>query len=99
MMLGRRAEIPEDGLVVLGQQGKPADLILGPGADRRGRQIPDIVHIEAKQCAHIRLFQECLRPIQTFPAQPVEIDALLPVNSHCSMMSNRHKPSSSLLMP
>ena len=55
VMLGGRAEIPEDRLVVLRQQREAAVLVLRPGADVRGGDVAHVVHVEAEQRAHLGL--------------------------------------------
>ena len=58
VVLGGRAEVPQDGLVVLRQQSEAADLVLRPGADVRGGDVAHVVHVEAQQRAHLRLRQQ-----------------------------------------
>src|SRR5262245_33697209 len=82
MVLGGRPEVPQDRLVALRQQREAADLVLRPRSDVRGRDVADVVHVEAEDGPHLRLGQQVLDPSQAFAAQPIEIDPALPVHRH-----------------
>ncbi len=90
VVAGGRAEIPQDGLVVLGQQSEAADFILRPGADVRRGEVPHVVHVEAQQRAHFGLGEGFLGAREALFAEAVEIDALLPIHSHCSVTLYGH---------
>ncbi len=90
MVLGRRPEVPQDRLVILRQQGEAADLVLGPGADVRRGDVPDVVHVEAEHRAHLRLRQQRLDPVQPLPAEAIEVDAPLPIDRHRSVGLDCH---------
>src|SRR5712671_5306658 len=77
-----RPEIPQDRLIILRQQSESADFVLGPGTDVRRREIPHVVHVEAQQRSHFGLRQQRLCAGQPLAAQPVKIDALLPIHRH-----------------
>src|SRR6267154_2806041 len=77
-----RPEIPQDRLIILRQQRESANFVLGPGADVRGREIPHVVHVEAQQGSHFGVRQQRLCAGQPLAAQPVKIDALLPIDRH-----------------
>ena len=53
MVLGGRAEVPQNRLVILRQQREAADLVLRPGADVRRGDVAHVVHVEAQQRAHL----------------------------------------------
>ena len=95
MVLGGRAEVPQDGLVVLRQQSEAADLVLRPGADVRGGDVAHVVHVEAQQRAHLRFRQQRFHARQALAAQPVEVDALLPIHRHGSVSFQCHVKLSS----
>src|SRR5262245_62094353 len=84
-MLRGGAEVPEDRLIILRQQRETADLVLRPGADVRRRDVTDVVHVEAEHGAELRLLEELLDPRKPLPAQPIEIDPLLPIHRHRSV--------------
>ena len=90
MVPGGRAEVPQDRLVVLGQQGEAVDLVLRPGADVRGRQVAHVVHIEAQQRAHFGFLEQLFGTRQALFAQAVEVYALLPVHCHGSVRFDCH---------
>src|SRR5579862_6111427 len=90
MMARRGAEVPKDRIVILWQECEAADFVLRPGTDVRGGDIPYIVHVEAEKCAHLRLREKRLRAGQTFAAQAIEIDSLLPINGHRSVSRQCH---------
>ncbi len=85
VMLGGRAEIPENRLAFLGQQRETAHLVLRPRSDVRGGDVSDVVHVEAQDRAHFGFREEIFDPLQALPPQPVKVDPLLPVDRHRSM--------------
>ncbi len=58
VVLGGGAEIPQDRLVVLRQEGEAIRFVLRPGADVGRGEIADVIHVEAQQRTHLGLFQE-----------------------------------------
>jgi hypothetical protein len=56
---GGRAEIPDIGAVVAGQQAEAAHLVPLPLADLGGRDVADVVHVEEQQRAGVRGLQAC----------------------------------------
>ena len=82
MMPRRRAEIPQNRLVLLGQQGKAHQLVHGPSTDNGGGQVADVVHIEGEQRAQLRLFEQLLGPGQPLGAEPLKVNPFLPVHAH-----------------
>ena len=56
----RRAEVPEDRIVVLRQQREARQLIHRPGADVGGGDVADVVHVEAEERAKFGLFEQPL---------------------------------------
>src|SRR4029077_7480600 len=85
MMPGRRSEVPENRFVILGKESEPVRLVLCPRANVRCCQITHVVHVEAKQRAHLRLRQQILHALQAFAAQPIKVDSLFPLDRHSSM--------------
>ena len=94
VMLRRRAEIPQDRLVILRQQREAADLVLRPCADVRGGDVAHIVHIEAQQRADLGFRQQRFNARQAFAAQTVEVDALLPIHRHRAVGFQCHNKTS-----
>ena len=90
VMAGGRAEIPQDGLVILRKQGEAADLVLCPRADVRGRKIAHVVHVETEERAHLRFREKGLGARQALAAQPVEVDSLFPIHRHRSICLECH---------
>jgi hypothetical protein len=90
MVFGSRPKIPQDRLIVLGQESKAIGFILRPRTDMRRRDIAHIIHIEAKQRAHLRVFEQCFDAVQAFAAQAFEVNALLPIHCHGSIGFDRH---------
>ena len=82
MVLGGRAEVPQDRLVILRQQSEAADLVLRPRADVRRRDVAHVVHVEAQQRADFGFCEQRFDARQAFPAQAIHIDALLPIHCH-----------------
>ena len=86
----RRAEVPHDRLVVLGQQAEAVQLVLSPGADVRRRDVSDVRHVEAQQRAERGVGEQPADPRQPLLAQPVEADPLLPVDGHRPVRVQSH---------
>src|SRR5207244_6949931 len=74
-----RAEVPHDRLVSLGKQAEADELVDRPRADVRGRDVADVVHVEAEQGAQLRALEARLDALEALGAQSLEVDALLPV--------------------
>src|SRR3984885_10765410 len=91
MVFRRRAEIPEDRLALLSQQRETAHLVLSPRTDVRRRDVAHVVHVEAKDRTYLGLGEEVLHALETLFAEPVKIDALLPVNRHPSKCWKCHE--------
>ncbi len=90
MMLGGRAEVPQNRLVILRQQSKAADLVLRPGADVRRGDVAHVVHVEAQQRADLGLREQRFDARQALAAQAIHIDALLPIHCHGSVSFQCH---------
>jgi hypothetical protein len=71
---GRRAEVPDIGAVVAGQQAEAAHLVAFPLADLGRRDVADVVDVKQQQRARIRVLQRLPRPAEAIAAQPVMID-------------------------
>src|SRR5579863_9367139 len=91
MMLGGGSEIPQDRFVILGQQREAVRFVLRPRADVRRRQIAHVVHVETKERAHRGFAEQIFCLLQTFAAQPVEVDSVLPIHRHRSVCFECHK--------
>jgi len=85
VMLGGGAKIPQDRLALAREQREAAHLVLRPGTDVRGSDVTHVVHVKAQNRAHFRFGEKILHALQTFRAQPIEVNALFPINRHCSM--------------
>src|SRR5258708_8017686 len=90
MVTGGRSEVPEDRLGAPREQREAADLVLRPRADVRGGDVADVVHVEAEQRAHLRLFQQLFGACEALRAQALEIDALFPVHRHRAKSLQTH---------
>src|SRR5713101_4750394 len=90
MMPGRRSEVPQDGLIVLRKERKPVGLVLRPGADVSCRQVPHIIHVEAKEGSHLRLGEKSFGAAQALASQTVEVDTVFPINRHRSVGWQSH---------
>ena len=91
VVASRRAEVPQDRLVILRQQRKAADLVLRPRADVRGRDVADVVHVEAQQRSELRLREQPLDAVEPLAPQPIEIDPLLPIHRHRAVGLQCHR--------
>ena len=90
MVLGSRPKVPQDRFVILRKQRKAVGLVLCPGADVRRGDVTHVVHVEAQQRAHFRFSKQLFRTVETFTAQTVKVDALFPINCHCSVSFDSH---------
>ena len=79
-MLGGRAEVPEDRLAAAGQQREPDQLVHRPGADVGRGHVADVGEVEGQQGAERGALERGAEPGQPVVAEPVEVDALLPVD-------------------
>jgi hypothetical protein len=80
VVAGRRAEVPQD-RVVLAEDEREADVLVAlPRADRRARHVAEVVRVEQQQAAEVGGRQGRARAVAAVRAQPVEVDALLPVD-------------------
>ena len=85
MVARRRAEIPQNRLVILCQQREATDFVLGPTADMCRRQIADVVHVEAEKGPHLRLRKQGFGTVKALAAKAVEVNAIFPVHRHRSI--------------
>src|SRR5712691_8649423 len=56
----------------------------------RSRDVAYVVHVEAEQRPHLRLFQQLLDARKTLGAQPLKIYPFFPVYAHQTIGSDRH---------
>src|SRR5579859_4259143 len=104
MMPGRRSKVPDDWVSILREKGPPYLLVDRPCADVGCGRVTNVIVVETDERAHRRLLQQTRDAIQAFSAEPVEIDALLPVNthqpptleSHCLLLSVALAPTPSI---
>ena len=89
-MLRSGTKVPQNRLIILRKKSESVGFVLRPGADMRRRQIARIIHVEAKQRAHLGLGQQGLRARKAFAAQPVKVDALFPIDRHGSVCFQGH---------
>src|SRR5437867_5461944 len=82
VVAGRRPEIPHPGLAVAGQEAPARELIPGPLADDRARDVADIVLVEDEQRAKAGAGQGLANPAQPVGVQAAEVHALLEVHLH-----------------
>jgi hypothetical protein len=87
---GGRAEVPDDRLPAARQHGEADQLVHRPGADVRGRHIPDVGEVECQQGSQIRTLQCGLEPGEPILSEATEVDPLLPVHRVRAVGSNRH---------
>src|SRR5207245_9372182 len=72
VVAGRRAEVPHPGPAVAGQDTPARELVPGPLADDRARDIPDVVLVEDQQRAEPGADQGLADPAQAVPGQAAE---------------------------
>src|SRR3989442_33000 len=80
VVAGRRAEVPHPGLAVAGQETPARELVPGPLADDRARDVPDVVLVEDQQRAEPGAGQGLANAAQAVPVQAAEVHALLEVH-------------------
>src|SRR6185436_12783348 len=80
VMTRRRAEVPDVGIAVAGQERITRELVARPLADHGARRVADVVLVEAKQRAESRARERGARAREPVVVQPPEIDALLEVD-------------------
>jgi hypothetical protein len=90
MVAGGRAEVPDDRLGVAAEQREPDELVHRPRADVGGGHVADVREVEGEDRADIRTVQCGLQPGEPLPSQPVEVDALFPVDCVHSKRADRH---------
>ena len=91
MVLRRRSEVPQNRLVILRKQREAIRLVLRPGTDVGRGQVPDIVHVEAQERAHLGLLQKILGARQAFAAQAIEVNPIFPIHRHRSICGQSHR--------
>ena len=82
MVPRRRSKVPHDRLGVPGEQGEAHQLVHRPGPDVGGRDVADVVHVEAEQGAQPRPRQFPLGPLEALFPEPIVVDPLLPIDAH-----------------
>src|ERR1700761_187343 len=92
-MARRRAEVPHDRLVSLGEEAEAVELVGGPGSDMGGSDVTDVAHVKAQQGAEFGLGQQGLDAGQALLAQAVVADPLLPVDAHHAIAMQAHRPA------
>ena len=80
VMLRGRAEVPDVGLAVAGDQRVAQQLVARPLADDRARRVADVVLIERQQRAEAAARERLAHARDAVGVQPAEIDALLEVD-------------------
>ena len=80
----RRSEVPDPRLAGTGEQGPPLHLVERPVADVRGGEVANVGGVEDEQRAEIGRFERSSCPLQSVSPEPLEVDALLPVDPHDS---------------
>ena len=63
-----------------GEQREARVLVPRPLADVRARDVADVVRVEEQQRPEVGRLERRLRAVEAVPAQPREVDALLPVH-------------------
>src|SRR6185369_4746303 len=82
VVLGSRAEVPEDEIAVAGKQDAARALVARPFANVRARDVANVVLVEQQQRADVRGAQRCPGLLEAVGAEAREVDALLPVDRH-----------------
>src|SRR5438270_651071 len=93
-----RTKVPHNWLIILREKGEACQLIHCPRSDMCRRDVAYIVHIEAEQRPHLRLFEQFFNTCKTLGAQPFKVYAFFPVYAHQAIGSDRHDFSPSLEM-
>lgn len=95
VVAGGRAEVPDDRFAAADEQREADQFVHRPGADVGGRHVADVGEVEAEQRPQLGAVQCLVEPGQPLPAQPVEVDALFPVDgvrSECADCHDDHHP-------
>ena len=80
VMLHGRAEVPDVGLGVASQQGEADHLVTSPFANHRAAQVADVVGVEAKHRAEIRMAERLARARQPIFVQAAKVHPLFEVD-------------------
>ena len=80
VMPGGRAEIPDVGVAVAGQQRVARELVARPFADHGAGGVADVVLVEGQQRTQPGIGQRRARAREAVVVQPAEIDALLEID-------------------
>src|SRR5262249_61231614 len=87
----RGAQVPNDRLRGARREAQADQLVEGPRSDVGRGQVTDVVHVEAEQRTEVGLGEELLRAREALAAEAVEVDALLPVDSHRAVGAGCHQ--------
>ncbi len=82
VVLGRRAEVPQNRVADPRQQRAARALVARPLPDVGARDVADVVLVKQQNRAEVRRLERVAHPLQAVGAQPHEIDPLFPVDSH-----------------
>jgi hypothetical protein len=77
-----RAEVPQDGIAVAGEQSPTAELVALPLADFGRGDIADVVDVEDQQRAQLGLLERLFDAAQPVAMKPAIIDPFLEVDAH-----------------
>jgi hypothetical protein len=88
---GGGAEVPHHRLAPARKHGEPDQLVHRPGADVRRGQIADVGEVEREQRAELRRVQLGLEPVEPLMAQPIQVDALFPVDGVRPERADSHR--------
>ena len=83
VVAGGGPEVPEDRVGTAREQREACVLVARPLADVRARDVADVVRVEQQDRAELRSLERCPGTVEPLPAQPREVDALLPVHCPC----------------
>ena len=83
VMLRGRAEVPDVGVAVAGEQRIARQLVARPFADDGAGGVADVVLVEAQQRAEARVRQRGARAREAVIVQAAEVDAFLEVDLRC----------------
>ena len=92
VVLRGRAEVPDVGIAIAGQERIARELVARPFADHGARRVADVVLVEAQQRAQPALRERRARARQAVVVQTAEIDALLEVDLHAAGRLQRTRP-------
>jgi hypothetical protein len=82
MVLGRRAEVPQDRFALAGQQHAARALVPGPLTDVGAGDVPDVVLVKQQDGGQLGGAQRLAGLLQPLAPQTPEVDPLLPVHRH-----------------